>query len=201
SGRHEQFWKGNVVAIGNAYAFVEPLESTAIHMIVFELVQLVDQFPSSRRDQAVKALLNKRINRVWDDLRWFLSIHYKFNRKFSTPFWKEIHNSCDVSGAEPLLRLYRERAPLSYRPPMFYNVFPDFFLDDHSLDVILLGQQIDARYVAPLVDRETWERRTDVRRSLMKHALPQMQALELMHERPELLHEFVSNPDSWVHLW
>src|SRR5581483_7337884 len=37
SGRHQDFWKGNVIAMGNSYAFVEPLESTALHMIVLQI--------------------------------------------------------------------------------------------------------------------------------------------------------------------
>jgi tryptophan 7-halogenase len=202
SGRHEHFWKGNVVAVGNSYAFVEPLESTAIHMIVFELVHLTNHFPGSRRDQPVKELLNKKINALWDGLRWFLSIHYKFNRKFSTPFWNEIQSSCDVSGAEERVQLFRQRAPLSGKPSLFYYVYPpDFFSDDHAFDIILLGQQIDARYLTPTEDREGWARKTDARRRLVKHALPMAKSLELIRERPEMLAEFVSSPKSWVHRW
>ena len=37
SGRHGEFWKGNTVAVGNAYGFVEPLESTALHMVIMEM--------------------------------------------------------------------------------------------------------------------------------------------------------------------
>ena len=55
SGRHQHFWRENVVALGNAYAFVEPLASTAIHMILYEIDLLTRNFPASKQDRAIKS--------------------------------------------------------------------------------------------------------------------------------------------------
>ena len=52
SGRHAEFWKGNVVAIGNSCGFVEPLESTGLIMIAIEAAVLTHFFPHSKKNSA-----------------------------------------------------------------------------------------------------------------------------------------------------
>jgi tryptophan 7-halogenase len=201
SGRHEHFWKGNVIAIGNAHAFVEPLESTAIHMMILELDLLTAHFPASRHDIAIKEKLNERISQRWDALRWFLGVHYRFNRRLDTPFWRAANADTDISGAEERLALFRERAPLSYRRPLFYPVVPpEFFSDDHSFDTILLGQQVEANFVPP--ETETgWNAQVDALRRFARRAMGQREALALLRERPEMLAQFVGDRESWVHHW
>jgi len=200
SGRHEHFWKGNTLAIGNAYGFVEPLESTAIHMMVLTLELLTTHFPISRHDTAIRDTLNRKIGRRWDALRWFLGIHYRFNGRLDTPFWRAARADCDVSGAEEAIALYRERAPLSYRASQFYTLFAaEFFSDDHSFDTLLMGLGVKARYLEPVVDPETWKRR---RASLLRTAsaaLPQAEALPWLREHPEELNRLISEPLSFVH--
>ena len=68
AGRHGDFFKGNVVAIGNSYAFVEPLESTALHMVIYELEYLTNHLPL-KSDRASKQQLSLKMNSLWDQLR------------------------------------------------------------------------------------------------------------------------------------
>ncbi|MEH2158434.1 tryptophan halogenase family protein [Nostoc sp.] len=203
SGRHEHFWKGNVVAIGNSYGFVEPLESTAIHMIVLELELLLTNFPASKQDEGVKSVLNRKISDRWDALRWFLGIHYKFNHRLSTPFWQAANRDTDISGAVERLALFSERAPLSYRNSMFYTLHPpEFFSDDHSYDTLLAGQQVSARFVEPIEDLATWQRQLAILKGLASTAMPQHQALSCLREkRQDLLYDFAKRRDSWLHTW
>lgn len=202
SGRHEHFFKGNVVAIGNAYAFVEPLESTALHMVIRELEQLTNHFPL-KHDTATKDRLNQSMNALWDQLRWFLAIHYKFNRRLDTDFWKTVRTEADISGAEEHLGLFRERAPLSDRPSLFYSVIaPDFFSGDHAYDTLLMGQGVDARLGPPRTSAEEWNRKVALRRKIVERTIGQAEALPLLRDRePELLRRFVEGPHSWVHHW
>lgn len=202
SGRHEHFFKGNVVAVGNAYAFVEPLESTALHMLIFELEHLTNHFPR-RHDTATKARLGERVNEVWDQLRWFLAAHYRYNRRLDTPFWRAARADADVSGARARLELFAEQAPLSDRPSLFYSVFaPDFFAGDHAFDTLLMGQRVPARLGSARLDADAWQRRVALRRKTALAALGQAEALPLLREqRPDLLRRFISSPDSWVHHW
>lgn len=190
-----------MIAVGNSYAFVEPLESTAIHMIVRQLDLLTDHFPESRHDTGIKVRLNRQINEHWDSLRWFLGLHYRFNRKLETPFWRAAAQETDISGARERLDLFRERAPLSYQRPMFYPVVPpDFFSDDHSFDTILLGQQVPARLL-DAEEKSGWLARSAALERFARTALGQRQALALLRERPEMLAAFVTDRDSWVHPW
>ncbi|HIK07977.1 MAG TPA: tryptophan 7-halogenase [Trichormus sp. M33_DOE_039] len=203
SGRHEHFWKGNVVAIGNSYAFVEPLESTALHMIVLELELLMNNLPASKRDEGIKSTLNRKINERWDALRWFLGIHYKFNRRLSTPFWQAANQDTDISGAAERIALFQERAPLSYRNSLFYTVHPpEFFSDDHSYDTLLMGQKVATRFVETVEDAATWKRQMAILQGMASTAMPQHQALQCLREtRPDLLHDFTKRRDSWLHTW
>ena len=202
SGRHKHFWKGNVIAIGNSYAFVEPLESTAIHMIIHELDLVTAHFPGSRHDVAIKDRLNQKIGESWDALRWFLGLHYKFNRRLGTPFWREVNADADISGAEDRLALFRERAPLSYRRPLFYPFIPvEFFSGDLSFDTILMGQQVEAQLLPPEEKEASWTARINALCHFSRRALGQREALALLRQRPEILMDLSSNRESWVHYW
>lgn len=203
SGRHEESWKGNVLAIGNASAFVEPLESTGLLMICWTIQKFIALFPCSKRDQAARLLLNPYIARRWDELRWFLSIHYKFNRKLQTPFWQEVRAKADISGAEPLLRAFEELAPLSSHGNEVHKILdeccPTIFYELQGWDCLLLGQGVPARFFELTEEREAWERRKRTAMELVGKAVDHTQALTLVRERPEFLDQLLNSADGWVH--
>lgn len=197
TGRREHFWKGNVVAVGNSYGFVEPLESTGLHMIILEINQLVLNFPRSRRDTAIRGIVNRTLNAHWDDVRWFLAVHYRFNRKLDTPFWETCRNEVDIGGAEERVALFRERAPLTYRQSQFYK--PEEVFGDFAYDVLLLGQRVPGRYLEASQSRVEWGRRTEGLRRLAARALTQERAFEALAQAPpEALGSLVDSPNTWV---
>jgi tryptophan halogenase len=201
SGRHQEMWKGNVVAIGNSYGFVEPLESTGILMICMEIDAMVDSFPASKQDDHLRGFINQAMARRWDSLRWFLGIHYKFNRKLDTEFWRTCRATADVTGIQTLLDLYAGGAPLTFRSwriresitataPVFYALA--------GTDCVLLGQKVPCRLFDPPEPEEVWRRRKDEVVELARHALSQSEALNVLQRRPELLEAAIHGPDSWV---
>ena len=202
SGRHEDFWKGNVVALGNSYGFVEPLQSTALHMLVFQIELLTTHFPPSRQDHSFKSALNKKVGERWDALRWFLGVHYRFNRARDTAFWRAANEEVDISGAAQRVALLRERAPLSYRPSFHYRYLPpEFFSDDHAFDSMLMGLRLPSRRVETADSRVDWQRRLTGLRSLADMALPHAEALRWLREGGEdALSMLTLRPDSWVQL-
>jgi tryptophan 7-halogenase len=188
AGRHEHFWKGNVVALGNAYGFVEPLESTALHMLIRQIGLLVRSFPARRGDRGLAALLDRKVALWWDYLRWFLAIHYKFNRRLDTPFWRACRAEVDVSSHAELLAAFRERGPLSYDPAARAAFdYPDPLWGPEGIDTLLLGQQVPTCLPWPALPSAAWRERLRLARAAVARATPHERALDLLTERPELL--------------
>jgi tryptophan halogenase len=196
SGRHEAFWKGNTVAVGNAYGFVEPLESTALHMVIIEIGYLLGCLDDAGEGPPDAAFASAGVAGHWDYLRWFLALHYRFNRKLDTPFWKTCRAEVDISGLAPAIEHYRRHGTLTSDGSRFQTGDPAFGYE--GMMIMLLGQKVDAPARTPQVSREAWSARLAKQRELVARALPQAEALALLRQRPELLVEFAHSPASWV---
>ncbi|HEY1691403.1 MAG TPA: FAD-dependent oxidoreductase [Polyangiaceae bacterium] len=185
SGRLERCWVGNVVGLGNAYAFVEPLESTALHMVVHQIEALCDALAGSVDDRARDAM-NDAVSAHWDTLRGFLALHYRFNRRLPTRFWKACED-IELGAGEAMLAEYRRGAPLVARPDrerLEDSLFGKGFFGLLGVDNVLLGQRVPTRMLVPRPERvaafESWLR--EVAEPLSR-ALPQREALEAYRAR------------------
>jgi tryptophan halogenase len=196
SGRHQDFWKGNVVAIGNAYGFVEPLESTALHMVITEIAYVVGCLESAGDGPPDTAFANTRVGGHWDYLRGFLGLHYRFNKKLDTPFWQACRNDIDVTGVQAAIDHYRAHGPWSERDGAHFQ-WGDPAFGYQGMMILLLGQQAPGPRPTSTFSREVWRARVARQRELAARALPQAEALAILRERPELLEEFVRSPASW----
>jgi tryptophan halogenase len=193
AGRHAHFWKGNVVALGNAYGFVEPLESTALHMLIRQIGLFVRAFPLRRGERGLPEELSHKVGAWWDYLRWFLALHYKFNRRVDSPFWRACRKEVDVSHHAGLLAAFRERGPLTYDPAVRAAFdYPDPLWGPEGIDAILLGQGVEGYRPRPHLDRETWRERTRRARAVVARAESHERALELLATHPELLEEMAA---------
>ncbi|HKH49870.1 MAG TPA: tryptophan 7-halogenase [Thermoanaerobaculia bacterium] len=193
AGRHAHFWKGNVVALGNAYGFVEPLESTALHMLIRQIGLLVRAFPLRRGERGLPEELSRKVGAWWDYLRWFLALHYKFNRRVDSPFWRACRQDVDVAQHAGLLAAFRERGPLTYDPAARAAFdYPDPLWGPEGIDAILLGQGVEGYRPRPLLDRAAWTEKTHRTRAVVARAERHERALELLVGYPELLDEMVA---------
>jgi tryptophan halogenase len=201
SGRHDRLWVGNVYAIGNAYAFVEPLESTGLLMITRAITSLVRAFPIGPDHAVMKRFVNTTVGRDWDRLRWFLAAHYKFNRRLDSRFWCDVRADADVSGIQDALDIFRTSGPLSLLPRAIRSSLTEmtgiFFYGLAGFDCILLGQKVPC----PTLKREpseAWRARLQAALDFARRSLPQHEALRALSERPDWLLHLVNNPSSWV---
>ncbi len=201
SGRHGETWRGNVIALGNSYAFVEPLESSSLLMLVFTIMSMMPLLPASWKQPAPRTVLNDVTASRWDGLRWFLAMHYRYNRRLDTPFWKEVRDSADVSGIEPLLEVFAGGAPLHLRDPLTRRLArasaPTFYELD-GVDCLLLGQEYPCELLSSEEPPEAWQARKAAADALVDHGLTQRQALEAFRAHPELTQELVYGPRSLV---
>jgi tryptophan halogenase len=199
SGRHEEFWKGNTIAVGNAYGFVEPLESTALHMVIMEIHVLLHCLRTADDGRWDRGFANESVALHWDYLRWFLAVHYRFNRKSDSEFWRTCREAVDVSGIEPMLDRFSHEGPIK-EGGISPHAIPDPVFNYHALLTMLLGQGVASPPpVETWLSKAAWEARVAESRKLVSRALDQRQALDLLRRRPDLLEGLVTpNSKSWI---
>ena len=88
TGRRKQAWMGNCVAIGLSSGFLEPLESTSLHLIQTAVLRLIDLFPAKGLAAADIAEYNRQVEAEMVSVRDFILLHYKLTRRIDTPFWR-----------------------------------------------------------------------------------------------------------------
>lgn len=87
TGHRREFWRGNVVALGLSSGFLEPLESTSIHLVQSGIKHLVDLLPNDGIDDADVAAYNAKLTFEYEKVRDFLILHYHANDR-PEPFWQ-----------------------------------------------------------------------------------------------------------------
>jgi tryptophan halogenase len=155
SGHYPKSWVGNVVAIGNSGGFVEPLEATALFVISNACRALVCALLNSDCDPTptLRASYNRIVIGMWEEIRDFLAIHYRYNTRLDTPFWEHCRAKTALHGAERIVDFYQENGPS--------NAFAtDLLTPEKSIFqlegffALLLGQKVQHRRIRPLTADE-----------------------------------------------
>jgi tryptophan halogenase len=154
SGCHRRAWVKNVVAIGNATGFVEPLEATALGVIAIQSWTLADVLRETGRRPTPSqvAAFNQYHIRNWSAIRSFIALHYKFNTRLDTPFWRECREKTDLAGAEPVVDYYRENGPTSLLKDMVLDPVDQFGVGGYH--ALLLGMNVPHDRPHTPTDRE-----------------------------------------------
>lgn len=145
TGHRREYWSHNCIALGLAAGFMEPLESTSIHLVQSGISRLLNLLPRDGSDyKTARATFNRLSTVEWERVRDFLILHYVANDRQGDPFW----DHCRAIDLPPTLigkiELFREAG-------LFVREEDELFLDD-SWGQVMLGQGIQPRGWSPLAD-------------------------------------------------
>ena len=122
AGRRKQGWIGNVVGIGLASGFLEPLESTSIYLAQGAIAQLIDLFPIGRITNADRAEFNHVVDLEYDRIRDFLILHYHATTRDDSPFWDHVRTYDVPDSLAGKMELWREAGRVSkYSHGLFFE--------------------------------------------------------------------------------
>ncbi len=159
AGHRKQAWKGNVVALGLAAGFLEPLESTSIHLVQSGIARLLALFPTRRFDQIEIDRFNAETEQEYVDIRDFLILHYHATERDDTPFWDYCRTLTPPEGLTYKLDMFRANGRI-------FREHNELFTETSWLAVIV-GKGIEAGGYHPaadlLSDAETIERLRNIR--------------------------------------
>ena len=144
AGSRRTFWVKNCVAIGLAAGFIEPLESTSIHLVQSGISRLMALFPSRAFAPAGIRLYNQDIAAQYERVRDFIILHYKATEREDTPFWRRCRDMSIPESLREKVELFRDSGRAL---PDAQDVFTD-----HSWITVMLGQGITPVSYDPLAD-------------------------------------------------
>jgi tryptophan halogenase len=145
TGARKKFWNKNVIAIGLASGFMEPLESTSIYLIQSGILRLINLLPERDFSDVVVDRYNAQARFEYERIRDFLILHYCATERDDSPFWNYCRTMSIPAQLEKVMRLFRDSG-------RFYRDAEEMFAVTSWVQV-MLGQHIQPQRYHPLVDQ------------------------------------------------
>ena len=184
AGHRKKSWIKNVVALGLASGFLEPLESTSIHMVQSGIARLMSLFPSRRFDEIEIERYNALTIQEYVDIRDFLIFHYKSVERDDSDFWKTCRSMSVPDRLAHKIEMFRRTGRVIREQNELFS--------ETSWLAVMIGQGVVPEAYHPfadmLSDTETLERLAHIREVVANTA-------SLMPLQREFLQQIGANSD------
>ncbi|WP_434938143.1 tryptophan halogenase family protein [Shewanella sp. HL-SH8] len=144
TGSRRQHWNKNCIAVGLSSGFLEPLESTSIHLIQRSIVRLMQLFPSQGIDITDINEFNQQTKLEVDNIRDFIILHYKVTDREDSRFWRYCKNM-------PIPASLQHRIDMFSQSGKVYKYGNELFGESSWIQV-MMGQGIMPKEYHPIVD-------------------------------------------------
>ncbi len=121
TGKRHKIWHNNCLALGLASGFLEPLESTAIHLVYKTLIHFIRHFPDRDFESYNERECNKKINIDYQEIRDFIILHYCTTGRDDTEFWRWCQTMPVPDLLREKIRLFRQRGQIDDPPGPFFS--------------------------------------------------------------------------------
>lgn len=143
-GRRKQQWNKNVVSIGLSSGFLEPLESTSIHLIQQGITRLVKHLPARTIEQREIDEYNLQSQYEFEKIRDFIILHYYANQRCDSDFWKRCQSMTIPDSLRHKIELFKRTGKL-FREQ-------DELFSEVAWHQVLMGQNIIPESYHPLAE-------------------------------------------------
>lgn len=144
TGKRRKIWNKNCVSVGLASGFLEPLESTSIHLIQTVISKFLSLFPTKHNSQVESDKFNQIIDDEFLSVRDFLILHYNATERTDSDFWNYCRTMAVPTTLENKYALYRSSGRL-------FRDYNELF-DEASWLAVMHGQGVVANGYNPIVD-------------------------------------------------
>lgn len=143
TGKRRKSWNKNCVAVGLSSGFLEPLESTSIHLVMTAVTRILQLFPHGNIQQSVIDEYNAQADSEMEKIRDFIILHYKATEREDSKFWQYCKNMDVPEELAHRIRLFRQAGKS-------YQTEGELFRLD-SWTQVMLGQGIEPEKFHPIV--------------------------------------------------
>jgi len=172
TGRRLKQWNKNCLALGLASGFLEPLESTSIHLVQNSIIRLIKLFPSAGIEPSEVDQFNREVSTEIEYIRDFIIAHYHVTQRADSTYWKDRREMQIPDSLAHKLRLFKAGG----------KIFRDNneLFSETSWVAVLIGQGLVPGSYHPFVDNMS-DQQLDGLMASVRSAIAQLVNLQPMH--------------------